>query len=231
MFDITKKTCDYISVVATHACNKHCPFCIDSYRGQQEYLTLQSVEKAADFSDKNGIKDILIVGGEPTLHPEIVKIASIFKDHGLHVILTTNYTNIDVVKALDGIVDCFNISYLSQKDLPKQKDYKSDLTLSVLIHKKQLNTSQSLDSFIDKYKNNLHLKFSTLSVCNDWTKENQDVPYLDYLDCEYIILFNEILGQVYKNTIIKRYDRLINKKAKQSLKVHVDGTISDTWNR
>ncbi len=85
----------------------------------------------------------------------------------LKLILTTNYSKPDIIKQLDGIIDNFNISFYNQNILPKQKDFKSDITLNVLLHKKQLNTKDELDNFIDKYKEYGQLKFSTLSICND----------------------------------------------------------------
>lgn len=231
MFDITQKTSDYMSIVLTHECNKKCIFCIDEYRGNKEFINLENIYKALFFAKKSGIKDILLIGGEPTLHPNILEIAKIIKAHGFRIILTTNYTKPEIIKLLDGIVDCFNISFYNQKDLPKQSDFVSDLTLHTIIHNKQLNSKYKLDDFIDKHKNNGHLKFSTLEVCNEWTEKNQKVDYLDKLDCEKVLLFNEIEGLIYRNSIIKRYDKLVNPSALQSFKVHVDGKISKNWKR
>ncbi len=112
-----------------------------------------------------------------------------------------------------------------------QSEFKSDITLTTLIHAKQLETREKLDRFIGQTHAFGHRKFSTLSVCNDWTKENQKVDYLDSLPCEWVVLFNEILGQKYRGTIIKRYDRQINNNAIQSFKFHVDGNISTSWVR
>jgi len=179
MFNIKTKTADYMSIVVTHECNKKCAFCVDQYRGRNEYITLKSVYNALDIAKLDNIKDILLVGGEPTLHPKIVEIARIVKSYGFNTILTTNYKKPEVMKALDMYVDSFNISYYNQKELPKQKNFKADLTLSALITKQQLSTQNELDSFIDTYKNDLNLKFSTLTICNDYTAKNQQVDYLD----------------------------------------------------
>ena len=231
MFDIEQTTHDYMSLILTHECNKKCPFCVDTYRGSKEFITMANVLKAAHFAKEHNIKDILLIGGEPTLHPDVVAIAIALKLWGFRLIMTTNYEKPDVVKQLDGIVDCFNISYYNQKELPKQKDFKSDITLHTLIHAKQLNSVELLNAFIDKHKGNCHLKFSTLLPCNDWAEKNQVGDFLNDLDCEWVVLFNEILGQKYKDTIIKRYDRIINKKSHQSYKAHVDGVIAQTWDR
>lgn len=231
MFSIDQKPEKYMSLVVTHECNKACSFCVDQYRGSGEFIGMDDVERALLAAKKTGVEDILIVGGEPTLHPYIVDIASLIKEAGFRSIITTNYTMPLVVKSLDGVVDCFNISYYNQCNLPRQENMESDLTIHALIHKQSLSSKFYLDNFIDQYHGTAHLKFSTLTPCNPWAKRNQEVPYVDSLDCEWVVLFNEILGQLYRGAIIKRYDRVINKTANQSLKAHVDGEISFSWNR
>jgi len=128
-------------------------------------------------------------------------------------------------------VNCFNVSYYAQPKLPRQADFKSDITLHALIHDRQLASKEALDAFIDSHQESGHLKFSTLVPCNDWAAEHQRVEYLDTLDCEWVVLFNELLGQVYRGAVIKRYDRIINRSAHQSFKAHVDGQITQSWVR
>ena len=231
MFDGKVKTTEYGSLIVTHECNKHCKFCIDKYRGRYEYITLENVIKALERAKRQGLKEILIIGGEPTLHPNIVEIAKTVKEYGFKSILTTNYTTPWVLKQLDGIIDCFNISFYNQKRLPMQCDFVSDITITTLIHKQQLPTKKQLDEFIDKYQNYGHLKFSTLSICNEWTKLMQKVDYLDILEAEKLVLFDEIEGLLYRGCIIKRYDKLLNDNSYQSYKFHVDGEISQSWER
>lgn len=231
MFNIDTDTSKYASLVVTHECNKKCAFCIDRYRGRAEYISIPQVEAAVQVFIDNGIKDVLIVGGEPTLHPNIVDICKIIKKAGFNSILTSNFSFPEVVFKLDGIVDNFNISYYRQRMLPRQRELISDLTISALIHADQLNCKSNLDLFIDAFSNSAHLKFSTLSICNEYTRKNQYVEYLDSLPGEKVVLFNEIEGIVYRNCVIKRYDRVVNNNSHQSLKFHVDGEVSRSWQR
>lgn len=231
MFSVSQETKKYMSIVVTHECNKNCPFCIDKYKGSGEFITIETVENILKIAKTNGIEDILVIGGEPTLHPEIIKICKLIKTYDFRLIMTTNYSRAEVVKKLDGIVDCFNISYYRQELLPRQLNMKSDITIHALIHKKQLMNKCELDLFINRYSDYGHLKFSTLTVCNEWTKYNQISYYLDDLDCEWVVLFNEMIGQIYRGCVVKRYDKILNKRAHQSLKAHVNGEISFSWNR
>lgn len=228
-FSVDQEVNKYMSVVLTHQCNKNCPFCID-YKKDNCFISIDNFKNALEVAAQAKIEHILLTGGEPTLHPEILEFARMINEFRFTSILTTNYTNPKITQSLDGIIDCFNISYYGQERLPHQLDFKSDITISALIHKYQLSSKDELDCFMGKcwaYTNNL--KFSTLTICNEWTRARQQVDYLDYLDCTWHVLFNEILGQSYKGSIIKRYDKVINPCARQSLKCHVDGLINYEW--
>lgn len=231
MHNIKIKTEEYMNLIVTHKCPNNCQFCIDKYKGNDEYISISNVKNAINFASKNNITDVLITGGEPTLHPEILTIVKLLKLAKLKTILTTNYCYPYAFHQLDGWVDNFNISYYGQEHLPKQSELMSNLTLHSLIYNGQLDTHDKLDSFIEVYKDYGHLKFSTLSICNEWTKQHQKVSYLDTINCKWIVLFNEILGQLYKGCLIKRYDKVINSVANQSYKVHPDGTINQSWDR
>lgn len=232
MFNIYTTTFDYCNLILTHSCNKKCPFCVDAYRGEAGYMSLEVVKKVLADPRLEDVQDVLLIGGEPTLHPEVVTIAQMVKDAGKKPILTTNYTKPTVVRQLDGIVDSFNISYYNQKELPMQRDFKSDLTLHTLIHSKQLNTKEALDEFIDQHQENGHLKFSTLTTCNAWTAKHAKVDYLDNLSSTNIVLFGEILGQIYRNAIIKRYDCIVGGgTGGKAWKISPDGTFRETWTR
>lgn len=172
----------------------------------------------------------MLVGGEPTLHRDIVTIAKRCHEEGLTVILTSNFDDLNKIYELDPYIDSFNMSWYGQQLPDFSRINHADLTLSALIYKGQLDTKEKLDAFIDEYEHYpIDLKFSTLSISNEFAKLNQKVDYLDRLPGERMVLFKEILGQRYRGYIIKRYDRIINPFAEQSYKCHTDGSISKLW--
>lgn len=228
MFDPNTRVTDFMTLIVTHQCNLNCSYCIDQRRGAAEMITLANVEKAITFAAGNGIKDILITGGEPTLHPDIVKIAKIIHDSSLRVIITTNLTNLDIIYELDRYTDCFNLSFYKPDVLPDPRIMRADCTLSSLIYPGRLDSRERLDLFIDILQDLFYLKFSTLAV-NQYNEKNQHVDYLDRLPAKKIILFNEIIGQLYRGHVIKRPDQIINVSAEQSYKMHPDGTINKSW--
>ncbi len=232
MFDIKTTVDDYISMVLTHQCNKNCPFCVDRYRGRTEYISLENVQKAIDFAKTTGtINTFLLVGGEPTLHPDVIKIAEMIKKSGFTTVMTTNYSRPDIVKALDKYIDSFNISYYNQPNLPDQKDFTADLTLSTLLYKGRIDSKEKLDKFISEYSDKYHLKFATLTICNDWTQQHQESKWLDNLDAQKVVLFNVVEGLIYRGAIIGRNDKHVNPNPKHSYKCQVDGLINQSWTR
>ncbi len=232
MYKLETKDTDYMAIVTTHECGRNCPFCIDKYRGRKEYISLEDVERALDFACDLKVKDIFLTGGEPTNHPLIVEIARMVKARGFNLVMTTNYENPFVMKSLDGIVDSFNVSYYGQKELPSQKDFKSDITLSTIIWQDRFPTQKDLDDFIDKYEKEYYLKFSTLNSANDWCRERKYVDYLDNLpNSKYVYAFEFYPAQIYRNHVIMRADLPHIENDVSPWVMFPNGEIANSWTR
>lgn len=232
MYNINTKDTDYMIIVTTHECGRNCPFCIDKYRGRREYISLDNVEVALDYAERLKVRDIFLTGGEPTNHPDIVEIARRVKNRGFNLVMTTNYENPETMKALDGIVDSFNISFYNQKELPNQSDFKSDITLSTIIWQSRFPTQKDLDDFIDKYEKLYYLKFSTLNSANDWCVERKYVDYLNDLpNSEYVYAFEFYPAQIYRGHIIMRADLPHIENDVRPWIMFPDGEITDSWTR
>lgn len=80
-------------IEVTNACNLKCPVCY-AKSGEGDFLTLKKIEKMMDFyqDSEYGKAELLqISGGEPTLHPDIIKIISLAKEKKLkYVMLNTH---------------------------------------------------------------------------------------------------------------------------------------------
>ena len=232
MYKIDTKDSDYFIIVVTHECKRNCKFCIDKYRGTNEYISIEDVKKGLDFAEKLQVKDIFLTGGEPTMHPNIVEIAKLVKQRNFNLVMTTNYDNPHIMKALDGIVDSFNVSYYNQQELPDQKDFKSDITLSTIIWKDRFPTLKDLDNFIDKYENKYYLKFSTLNSANEWCKERKYVDYLDQLpNAKFVRVFEFYPALIYRGCVIMRADLPHIENDIRPWKIFPDGVISNSWTR
>lgn len=230
VFRIDLQNEEYIQIVLTHECNRKCRFCIDHRRGDDAYLTKESLERAISFAKKGKTKDILFIGGEPTLHPNFREYCILVKDAGLNLIVTTNFDNPEIIHENADVVDSWNFSYYGQKNIPFIPNV--DITISGLIYSKGfLSTKEKLDAFIDKYQDKYSLKFSTLTVINEYTAKFGDPgEWIDNLDAEKIILFDFIPAQIYRGHLIKRYDiEGPDLPTLDSFKCLVDGEITRNW--
>lgn len=227
---------DKLIIILTKECNRNCPFCIDEpnrkyYKDYKPYIDMDTVKDILEFAKKNNIKTIGLNGGEPTLHPQIVEIAKMIKDKGFFLKIFTNYDFPDVIAKLDGIVDIIRISYYGPMQLPKQKDFKSKLTLKITLTKSTFPKFEQLVSFIQAHQNDFYdIKIHTLMQNNDYSI-NAQVDYLDYLNLHYPLQRNE-KGDYYHEFIgghqIEREDLPnMDYDIEQRLyKAHIDGTIS-----
>jgi uncharacterized radical SAM superfamily Fe-S cluster-containing enzyme len=79
----------------TDACNFNCPICYANAGIKDEgrknfFIDIDTVKKIACNLQKRGAKEITFTGGEPTLHPELEKIISVFKKKGFRTGILTN---------------------------------------------------------------------------------------------------------------------------------------------
>ena len=232
MFNLNIKTSDFIHIMVTNRCNKRCPFCFDENRKFGKDITKENYIKILDKAKENNIKEVCILGGEPLLHPDIVWLCKTCKDYGFKTVITTNYAKPDILKECDKYLDSINISYYDQKELPDQKDYKADISLSALIYKGRFDNKKDLDNFIDKYKDKFHLRLATLEPTPRFPKELCDVSeFLDTLEYDKkISLFGQIEADIYRGVTIKRHDILLPKFEQPfSFNGHVNGDYDRSW--
>lgn len=232
MFRKDIKTNEFIHVMVTNRCNRRCPFCFDENRKFGKDITRENYLKILDKAKENNIKEVLLLGGEPLLHPDIVWMCKTSKEYGFKTLITTNYAKPEVLKECDKYLDSINISYYDQKELPDQKDYKADISLSALIYKGRFDNKKDLDAFIDKYKDKFHLRLATLEPTSRFPKELCDVSeFLNTLEFdEKISLFGQIEADVYRGVTIKRHDISLPKFEQPfSFNGHVNGDYDRSW--
>lgn len=187
---------DWLEVNLLSTCNGRCSWCIN----KNSYTPTKSVSidilcKAAIDSGK---KNVILLGGEPTLHPYLEEIISTLATSDLNVYLTTNGSILtkdyvkDTLKGLKGI----NISvhhyspYINSKITGLLLDYK---VLQSSIQQLQLqNTSVRLNcniikGYIDTYPSIKHyLRF---------------VKGMDVFDVRFAELKNDIQNFIGLETI------------------------------
>lgn len=79
-------------IILTSRCNQRCLHCYGNYGMEVPPNELSGEEWDKVFEDlvKNNVFYVNISGGEPTVHPDFLKILNSLKKHKLHFIITTN---------------------------------------------------------------------------------------------------------------------------------------------
>lgn len=90
-----------VGIRLTRQCNMKCMYC-NIQNTIRKDLTLNEWKKAVDIIKSLGTKEIVILGGEPTLYPYILELVEYISKHAkLTCNLTTNaFGNFDLVKQL-----------------------------------------------------------------------------------------------------------------------------------
>lgn len=106
----------YLSVVATNKCNRACPYCINSDTDPSLQLPVEKMRRNVGEAVKRfKIKEAIILGGEPTLHPNILSIISGLKEAGIKIVrLTTNgiaLTDEMLTAMVEAGLDGVNVSF------------------------------------------------------------------------------------------------------------------------
>ena len=104
-----------IRVLLTDKCNQHCPNCLNrSIRTGSKYISYDNFQKLARYFHANGVHNIRLMGGEPTLHPvfdDIVKCSqSLFERVTVFTNGTCRQLQTFKPRSKDGINYNFNFS-------------------------------------------------------------------------------------------------------------------------
>ena len=94
---------DYIQFYPTLRCNRSCDFCFNRSLPEMQDMTYEAFRSMLDRLNALAVKTIDIIGGEPTMHPEIIRIVREACRQGFHVNVSSNGTDTAVLRELYGI--------------------------------------------------------------------------------------------------------------------------------
>ncbi|HEX8947589.1 MAG TPA: radical SAM/SPASM domain-containing protein [Dissulfurispiraceae bacterium] len=93
---------DYVQFFPTLECNRRCGFCFNRGIAAQERIDAEDFKGLVCRISRIGIREIDILGGEPTLHPELDLLIDIALGNGLRANLSTNGSNASLLASLSG---------------------------------------------------------------------------------------------------------------------------------
>lgn len=88
---------DYLQFYPTTRCNRSCSFCFNNTLPPVDDMGPADFRTMLDVMDKAGIGTLDVIGGEPTLHKEIVGMLSAAQQQGLQVNVSSNGSDPDLL--------------------------------------------------------------------------------------------------------------------------------------
>lgn len=223
----------YLSVIATNACQRNCPYCINSLTDRSLSLPYEKATKnILNAVKKIGIKEAVILGGEPTIYPKLTDLIRFLKCECKlrRVGFTTNgikLTNKEFfINLIKTGVDFINISYHKDNEFITYEQLK----MIRRVFKQNAMPNQKMRINTNVWKGN-HDNFDEIiawlnhiSICCDEIRLSNIIHKDDFsvnpkavseaeemymTDSEYEKLFNDILEYYDKKyTIIHNPEAL-----------------------
>lgn len=100
-----------MNILFTNFCNLRCPYCfargkfISEKASKDSYLSIKNLRIIINFLKKSRQREIGVIGGEPTLHPEFQKAVTAILNEGLNINIFSN-----------GIINNDNVNFLKRFD-------------------------------------------------------------------------------------------------------------------
>jgi len=120
-----RKAPDYIQFYPTLRCNRSCEFCFNQSMPVVPDMSLTDCQAMLDRLKVVGVKTIDIIGGEPTMHPDIVRIIGEAATRGFYVNVSSNGSNLETLEEIAMVSDkvTVGISINDRKTLDQLRGY------------------------------------------------------------------------------------------------------------
>jgi radical SAM protein with 4Fe4S-binding SPASM domain len=84
---------DYIQLYPTLRCNQSCAFCFNRSLSPMADMSLEAFREMLGRLTMLAVKTLDIIGGEPTVHPDIIRFIAEAAEKGFHINLSSNGTD------------------------------------------------------------------------------------------------------------------------------------------
>lgn len=193
-------------LTVNRSCNIRCKWCYAAGTGfkKNDDMDFDSAKKVVDFCEEMKIKDVILIGGEPTIYPYIIDLISYINQKGLKTVLVTNGILFsqkgNIKKYIDAGLNSFSISLKANNQLEYLETTGKDCFNDVVQCIKNLNElnanfsvsqvltaeniptlANGLSTFIKAGAKNFSFDFCHNFVCsnvkdNNFIKDNN--PYI-----------------------------------------------------
>jgi len=164
------------NILLTSYCNQNCSFCFASHlmgkRNKTNHISFEKYAKLLDYLEKNGINEVFLMGGEPTMHPDFIKIIRETVDRGFAIELFTNGVFSDEIRdfliSLGNQIKMYHLN-LAAPIYGKSNVAKKKLAEFVRVVKNfsDISLTLTIDSFEQNYlKQVLSIGLNNLKNCS-----------------------------------------------------------------
>lgn len=80
----------YVAFHLTYVCENKCPYCYIGNEGREKHPLLKNVKKIIEKLAKDGVEEILLVGGNPCTYPYLKEVIELIKKLNLKVYILSN---------------------------------------------------------------------------------------------------------------------------------------------
>ena len=148
------------NIILTKQCNNHCEFCFAGPKNDKTYLSFEQSQSLLPFIKSFNRDTLHLLGGEPTLNPDFLKILEYYLQNNFKVRIFSNGKIdpplLDALQDVDGEYT-FNVNrsdpQLTKRIIGLYKKFGYKVSLSLTIFK----LNQNIDHIIEEIKT-FHLK-------------------------------------------------------------------------
>lgn len=160
----------------TRKCNLSCPYCFISADQKGKQVPWEDIKVFAEYFRKNGLMEVRLTGGEPTLHSHFQEIVDVFLDKHIYVSVATNGCWSSEI--LEYFKRKKNIFLIISVDGPEyiQDTYRSNSYNNLIKNISELR----------KYNKEIRIRFNTVLTKENYLKLEGLFELADKFSIEYI---------------------------------------------
>lgn len=171
MIDTYKREIEYARISLISNCNLQCKYCFSS-DFKSTKLETEDVYKILDGLEKLNFKKVRFTGGEPLLHPDIIKILTYAKDKFEDIGITTNGTmlhkHLDKLKELNLKRINISLDSLNKDEFKNLTNFDNlDTLISNILKAKEYGFIVKLNVVLIKELQNNFIKFIEFGKAHD----------------------------------------------------------------
>jgi len=91
---------DYIQFYPTLRCNRSCDFCFNRGLQKRDDMAFPEFRSMVDLLRKLGVRTLDVIGGEPTLHADLMRFIRYSSQQGVGIVLSSNGTDTLQLRAI-----------------------------------------------------------------------------------------------------------------------------------